>query len=169
MKKTLLCLFLSICAVAALVGATIVMSGKGSEAEQDVPRVQSEEYEVVEFVAPDKTVYSMSDFDIAEMEGEDGTSRLVQILAFDYTGMRMTVRSKKTGKTKEYEYKCYNFELDGKVIKCEDRPFMLEFYADADAVLAPGEYTAEATLITTDGQCVVYQMPFTLVADTEHP
>ncbi len=190
MKKTLLFLCLSICAVAILFGTTLIMAKNSStnnsankqlhfiynsddvkdiESMEDIDIVydtsneQEDNYEVIEFVEPDKTVYSMSDVYTQELGEIDGEQQFIQQINLDNAGMSMTVKNTQTGKTKKYEYSYYYFNLDGEDIKCEDTHFNFYLDIDANVLLTPDEYTVYVNLITDDGDNVMYPMKIQLV------
>ena len=171
MKKKLLALLI---VVAVLTGVTCVtaavinkpVSAKPVPGNTNIKTTESNIYEVVDFVPPTKTVYSLSEVYTIDISTEPGEVKFVQNLDFDGTGMSMTVKNKNTGETSTYDYTCDHFNLEGEHIKCEGA---LSFYFNpgVNTVLTEGEHTTEVMLITDDGECVMHETTFYLVDDSE--
>ena len=123
----------------------------------------SKNYEVVEFIPPKKTVYTMDDVVTHNLEEIDGESQFCQEVQFDCTGMSITVRNKETGKTETGTYKVNSFDLDGELLQVIDCNLTLQFIYENNSIIPPGEHTANVSFITKSGDTVTYETPFTLV------
>ncbi len=170
MKKTLAIVFVAIFVVAGVVGVTAAVASKNAPQktaldDTNEKATSSNLYEVVEFVPPKKTVYSLSEVYSIDISTEKGEEKFVQQVNFDGTGMSMTIKNQQTGKTNKYEYSCQYFNLDGQEIKSED-PLAFNFNPGVNTVLTAGEYTTEIMLTTEDNESVLHEMTFTLVEDT---
>lgn len=170
MKKKLLSILLVVAVIVGVAGVTISVASKTTPQkavinDTDEKATTSKLYEVVDFVPPTKTVYSLSEVYTVDLSTKEGEKRFVQGLDFDGTGMSMTVKNQKTGETKKYEYTCEYFNLEGEEIKCEGA---LSFYfnPELNTVLTAGEHTTEIMLVTDDSECVMHEMTFTLIDDT---
>lgn len=170
MKKTISLLLVAVFVVASVVGVTAAVSNniKPAKVPMDTNEeaTSSELYEVVDFVPPEKTVYSLSDVKNIDISIDDNENRFVQHIDFDGTGMSITVRNKETGETTKYDYECEYFDFEGEPLKCEGA---LSFYFNpgVNVVLTEGKHTTEIMLITDDSECVLHEMEFTLVDDTK--
>ncbi len=170
MKKTISILLVAVFVVASVVGVTAAVSNNIKPAtvprDTDEKATSSELYEVVDFVPPEKTVYSLSDVQNIDISIDENENRFVQNIDFDGTGMSMTVRHKETGKVTKYDYTCEYFDFEGEPLKCEGA---LSFYFNpgVNVVLTEGKHTTEIMLITDDDECVLHEMEFTLVDDTK--
>lgn len=170
MKKVLLILLIAIFVVSSVVGVTAVVSNNLNHTtvamDTDETIASSELYEVIEFIPPEKTVYSLSDVETIDISIDENEERFVQDIDFDGTGMSMTVKHKETGKITKYDYTCEYFDLEDMKLKCEG---VLSFYFNpgVNVVLTEGKHTTEIILITDEDECVMHEMEFTLVDDTK--
>lgn len=175
MKKTILYLILSLLAVAILFGITTIVFLKNPSKVSKFDLPISNDYEVVEFVEPDKTLYYLSDVStIYDVIDEYGGTHFQQSIDFDGTGMSIVLRNKKTGELETYEYTGgYYFELDGHQVKCENSNFGLmyssalnfDFNPDYDTILTPGTYITDILVVTNSGEIFMHEMDFSLMAD----
>lgn len=163
MKKTLMYLLLSILCVAILFGATEIIAKDRIRKNAEMKTISSDLYEIVYFAKPYKTRYSLSEIETTEYVDKNGNKKTEYNLDFDGTGMYMTVKHKGTGRVKNYTYKCNYFELDGKAIKHENPIRFYNYNEDID--LSLGEHTIAVILETDDGESVIHDFSYTIVAD----
>ena len=166
MKKTLLYLLLSCIAVAALFGVTAIVADNRMTENFDLNNISSKNYEVVYFVPPYRTIYYMSEVVTTEYTDDDGNKQHSYHLPFDGTGMSITVKHKKTGKVKNYNYDCEYFELDGETIKYEN-PISFNNDLDSKFRYSEGEHTTSVVLTTDDGEIVMHDFTYTIVDDAK--
>ena len=164
MKKLLSIILIAVFSVSTVVGVTAAVKNNTN----DITFASSDIYEVIEFVEPDKTVYSLSE-DVYSFNidtDENGEEVFQQQVDFDGTGMSMTVRNTQTGKIEKHEYSYEYFNYEGEELKCE---YGLHFKFDPplNTILTEGEYTAKVLLVTEDSQPVYHDMKFTLVDETK--
>lgn len=168
MKKTLIIILTVIFAVGSVIGVTAAVSKNTKNAvikDNSYQLTSSELYEVVEFIPPQKTVYSLSDVYTTYLgPDENGKENFVQNIDFDGTGMSMTVKNKETGKIEKHDYTCEYFDLEGKEIKCE-KCLSFKFEPGINTVLKEGIYTTSVILMTHDSHTVIHDMEFTLISD----
>lgn len=168
MKKTLIIILTIIFAVGSVIGVTAAVSKNTKNAvikDNSYQLTSSEVYEVVEFIPPQKTVYSLSDVYTTYLgPDENGKENFVQNIDFDGTGMSMTVKNKETGKVEKHDYICEYFDLEGKEIKCE-KCLSFKFEPGINTVLKEGIYTTSVILTTHDSHTVIHEMEFTLISD----
>ncbi len=168
MKKTLIIILTVIFAVDSVIGVTAAVSKNTKNAvikDNSYQLTSSEVYEVVEFIPPQKTVYSLSDvYTIYLGPDESGKENFVQNIDFDGTGMSMTVKNKETGKVEKHDYTCEYFDLEGEEIKCENA-LSFKFEPGINTVLKEGIYTTSVILATHDSHTVIHEMEFTLISD----
>lgn len=125
-------------------------------------QLENEYYELVDFKAPDKTVYTMDDIYEISLLDTDGVSRaFYQQIDFDGTGASMTIRNKETGETEKYEYEYTYIMVGGEKLRCESSIFF-DFHTEKNEVLTNGFYTALAIVMTPDDQCIQHTFTFTL-------
>lgn len=175
MKKTLSIVLVAILIVGSVFGvaaattatpdfATQDQVASGADASDYASTKSSMLYEVVDFTAPDKKVYSLKDDIIPSYtENENGDIVAGDTVDFDGTGMSITVRNKLTGKTETYKYECRYMENpeDGSLERV-DRWLTFEFNTEPGTKLTAGEYAARVICITEDGSYVCVDIPFTL-------
>lgn len=168
MKKTLIIILTVIFAVGSVIGVTAAVSKNTKNAvikDNSYQLTSSEVYEVVEFIPPQKTVYSLSDVYTTYLgPDENGKENFVQNIDFDGTGMSMTVKNKGTGKVEKHDYTCEYFDLEGEEIKCE-KCLSFKFEPGINTVLKEGIYTTSVILTTHDSHTVIHEMEFTLISD----
>lgn len=170
MKKILAIVLIAIFVVVSVVGVTATVSKSAKPItlnNSDIVLTSSEHYEVVEFTAPEKTVYSLSEdvYTIDVGVDKNGNDSFLQQVNFDGTGMSITVKNTRTNKTEKHDYSCEYFDLDGRKMKCENC-LSFKFEPEKNTILTQGEYITQVILTTNDGSMVLYNMTFTLVDDT---
>ena len=162
MKKTLLYLLLSITGVAILFGVTAIVTGRIENSPQDKIRNSSELYEILEFIPPDRTVYSLTE---TYREYYDN-SNYRELVKFDGTGMSMTVQNKVSGEVKTYKYISYEYYVGDEKVQSGKNLFF-DFTPEENTYLKEGEYTTYVYLLTDDGEIVITKMKFNLVDETK--
>ncbi len=170
MKKTLLMILVAVVVITSVIGVTTAVSIKNvskkpASNDTDIKTVSSEDYEVIEFIPPEKTVYSLSEVYTVDISTNEYEKNFVQQIDFDGTGMSMTIKHKKTGETQKYDYSCEFFNLEGEIVKCENY-LTFNFNPEINTVLAEGEHTVSVVLRLGEGETIVHDMSFTLVDDT---
>lgn len=176
MKKILLQLVFSFLAVGLLFGSTIMILNNLTPTQLINLDNVSENYEVVNFENPDRMIYFLSEVYTKYSEEGNGRTEFTQMLDLDGTGMKMSVRNKKTNEIFDYEYVTgdqYYFSIDGEEIQCEDAGayFMnaselsLQLYTDPNTLLTPRSYTAKAIVMMEDGEVVTHDVMISLMAD----
>lgn len=172
MKKTVLYLILSFLAVAVLFSATAFFIQNSTAFNSDSITIKpSDDYEIIDFVEPEKKIYYLSDVETKtsiKVDGDD-TLHFQQCIDLDGTGMEMTVKHKKSGEVKTYKYNGYYFELDGEQIKCEgpisNSTLSLQYETKLDTILTPANRQAKVLLVTDNGDHVLHDWSFSLMCD----
>ncbi|MBR2715596.1 MAG: hypothetical protein IKB73_05260 [Ruminococcus sp.] len=164
MKNILIYILISIISVGSVVGVTTTVA---KEADNIIIE-SSEVYEVVEFIAPKKTEYSISKdvYTVDLGKDENGNDTFRQQVDFDGTGMSITVKNTQTGETEKYDYTYDYFNLDGEKVKCENT-LRLKFEPPINEELTQGEYVASVLLVTDDSHQILHDMKFMLIDDKE--
>lgn len=126
-------------------------------------RLENDSYELVDFKAPDKTVYTMDEVYNFSLIDTDGISEIFfQQIDFDGTGTSMTIRNKETGEIEKYEYEDTYIMLGDEKFQCDENIFF-DFHTKKNEELKEGVYTALAIVMTPDGDCIQRNFTFTLV------
>ncbi len=132
-------------------GATDTYAVKLEQAEYN----GSDNYELVSYTMPEKTVYDMANEDevfIDDWSDENGEHFYYDVMV-DPTGMTVTVRNKETGE----------------LVTVSGDDIMVYFYYDYDesGKLVPGVYDVEATAFLDDGSYVDFTFPITIVDSSQ--
>ena len=174
MKKTIFKLILSFLAVAIILSVTtVIIIQKSANEIASSDFTPSNDYEVLDWHGPDKDIYYLSDVQTVSFETSEETNDIHfrQFIDFDCEGLTMTVKHKKTGDTKTYNYSGYSFEVDGEENQYNNVNFTskssmsVQYIAQADTILTPGQFEAQVILVTDNGDCVVENWSFLLMDD----
>lgn len=170
MKKTISMVLIAIFVISSVIGVTAVISKNNIIKKPPLDTIaenttSSEHYEVIEFVPPEKTVYSLNDVYTVDLSTNEEEKKFVQQIDFDGTGMSMTVKNNKTGDIKKHDYTCSHFNLEGEYIKTEGC-LTFNFNPGINTELTEGKYTTQVVLTLEDGECIFQEMEFTLTDDT---
>lgn len=174
MKKTIIYLMLSFLAVAVILSvATTIIIQNAQQNNETFDIEPSDDYEVIDFVPPRKNIYYLSEVQTAKIIGldEEDSYHFRQLISFNGEGMSMTVRHKKTGEEKTYDYNGYSFEIDGEQKQYNEgnlnspSSLNIQYTAELDTILTPGQREAQVVLTTDTGDFVVQDWTFSLMAD----
>ncbi len=172
MKKMISILLVAILAVSSVCGVCVATNAKpanntqsaSDELYKDSYEVQesSDLYEVVDFKAPDKTVYTLDEiYNSANHDDNGVTDDFFQQIYFDGEGTSITLRNNQTGDTETIEYEYAYCTVGDEKVKC-DMNIFFEFIPEMNEILTEGDYTATANVITSDGEYVKHPFTFTL-------